>query len=251
MISVLVIDDSGLMRELLANFLKGKEGIQVLGAASGGMEGIRKAQELKPQVVLMDIIMPGMDGIKATEIIKRSQPSTKILMLTASERDEDLFRAIEAGCSGFVLKDTSAEKLLEAVKMAAEGFAFIDPKMTPKLLLEFSKRGHPIAPSKEKPEKRAAPPRREEVRSVEEPVGEPLIEAELEPAPSGPLADLTRVERDLVKLIVEGRQDSEIAKILSVQEEGVATMVDQILKKLGMDNRVQLAISSIRWGILE
>ena len=218
MTSVLVVDDQELVRSGFCLILEAA-GLDVLGEAGDGAEAVALARDLRPDVVLMDVRMPGMDGIEATRLIRaeaRDGPP-RILILTTFDLDEYVFDALRAGASGFLLKDAPRQQLVEAVEVVAAGQALLAPSVTQKLIAEFSKAGA-----------RAPAARRQERL----------------------LATLTARERETLELIAKGLTNSEIAAELFVGEATVKTHVGNVLMKLGMRDRVQAVIFAYEHGIV-
>jgi DNA-binding NarL/FixJ family response regulator len=217
--SVLVVDDQVLVRSGFRLILEAA-GLDVLGEAGDGAEALALAHDLHPDVVLMDVRMPGMDGIEATRLIRAEAGEDgrpRVLILTTFDLDEYVFDALRAGASGFLLKDAPRQQLVEAVEVVAAGQALLAPSVTQKLIAEFSKVGA-----------RAPAPHREERL----------------------LATLTARERETLELIAKGLTNSEIAVELVVGEATVKTHVGNVLMKLGMRDRVQAVIFAYEHGIV-
>lgn len=213
-IRVLVVDDHILFRKGLIGLLSARDDIEVVGECGEGAEAVQCTRQLMPDVVLMDIRMPGLDGIEATRRITREMPHTKVVMLTVSEEDEDLFEAIKSGARGYLLKSLEPEELYPLVRAVAAGGAALSPTMAAKILDEFSHtpaRGEPEAPL------------HEEV--------------------------LTEREREILELLKDGLGNKEIARRLSISESTVRNHIHNILYKLHLDNRIQLAIYAYRQGL--
>ena len=219
MTSVLVVDDQELVRSGFRLILEAA-GLEVLGEAGDGAEAVAMASDLRPDVVLMDVRMPGMDGIEATRLI-RAEPSEegspRVLILTTFDLDEYVFDALRAGASGFHLKDAPRQQLVEAVEVVAAGQALLAPSVTHKLISEFSKAGE------------RAPAARRDDRL---------------------LATLTARERETLELMAKGLTNGEIAAELFVGEATVKTHVGNVLMKLGMRDRVQAVIFAYEHGIV-
>ncbi len=139
-IRVLVVDDHAVVRSGLANILGAESDINIVGEARDGLEAINKALELKPDVILMDIFMPGLSGLEATVAIRQSLPDTRILILTVSEREEDLFQALRLGAQGYLLKSATITEVVEAVRTTAAGEAMLSPHIATRLVAEFRER---------------------------------------------------------------------------------------------------------------
>jgi len=218
MIRVLLVDDQALVRAGFRMILDAETEIQVVGEATDGREAIDQARALRPDVVLMDIRMPELDGLEATRRILAAvdgDGGPKILMLTTFDLDEYVYEALRAGASGFLLKDTPPEQLVAAIHVIAEGDALLSPAVTKRVIGEFVRGGGP------KPE--AQFPRLEE---------------------------LTAREQEVLKLIARGLSNAEIAKELFVSETTVKTHVARILMKLGLRDRVQAVVLAYEAGVV-
>lgn len=215
MIRLLVVDDEELVRFGFRLILDAEDDFTVVGEASNGIEAIEEARQLDPDVVLIDVRMPGLDGIEATrQLVEESD--RKVLILTTFDLDDYLFAAVRAGASGFLLKDVSAEELAAAVRAIARGDALIEPRMTRRLLDEFAQ-----APSRE------APPR---------------LPREME--------QLTQRELDVFRTVARGLSNAEIAEELYISETTVKTHVAHILTKLGLRDRIQAVVLAYESGML-
>ncbi|MFF5310373.1 response regulator [Streptomyces massasporeus] len=214
-IRVLIVDDQAMVRQGFTVLLGVQPDIEVVGEAKDGEGGIAKAAETLPDVVLMDIRMPGIGGIEATERITAAHPDIKVLVLTTFDLDEYVYDALRAGASGFLLKDASAEQLAEAVRVVAAGEALLAPVITRKLIAEFSRLdGKPRTPLKER------------------------------------VGDLTERETEVLALIAQGLSNAEIARHLYVAEQTVKTHVGRILVKLGLRDRTQAAVFAYESGLV-
>jgi DNA-binding NarL/FixJ family response regulator len=211
-IRVLVVDDQDLVRAGFCVILDAADGIAVVGEAGNGADAVAQAQAHVPDVVLMDIRMPGMDGLEATRLITGLGP--KVVMLTTFDLDEYVYEALRAGASGFLLKDAPRHDLIAAVRAAATGDALLAPSVTRLLIEAFTRKPAAMAPS-----------------------------------PSA-LASLTARERDIVRLIARGRSNAEIAADLVVSEATVKTHVGHVLAKLGLRDRVQAVILAYETGMI-
>ncbi|GLX50073.1 DNA-binding response regulator [Streptomyces hygroscopicus subsp. hygroscopicus] len=214
-IRVLIADDQEMVRQGFTVLLNAQPGIEVVGQAVDGREAVAKAAELAPDVVLMDIRMPELGGIQATERITVAQPAVKVLVLTTFDLDEYVYDALRAGASGFLLKDASADKLAEAVRVVAGGDALLAPGITRRLIAEFSRLDGG----------RRSPLRRR-------------------------VGDLTERETEVLALIAQGLSNAEIAVRLVVAEQTVKTHVGRILVKLGLRDRTQAAIFAYESGLV-
>jgi len=214
-IRVLVVDDQDLFRSGLAMMLDSEDGIEVVGQAGDGAEAASKAAETVPDVVLMDVRMPRRSGIEATGQIKEELPSTKILMLTVSDDEADLYDAIKAGASGYLLKDAALEEVLEAIRSVHEGQSTISPSMASKLMTEF-----------------AAISKKQETKPQ-----------------TGP--KITDREMEVLRLVAKGHSNREIAKELYISENTVKNHIRNILEKLQLHSRMQAVYYAVREGLIE
>jgi DNA-binding NarL/FixJ family response regulator len=210
---VLIADDDDLMRAGLIELLTADPDIQIVGEASTGREALSHAQRLSPDVVLMDIRMPDLDGIAATRELSRSSPHVKVLILTTFEEDDYIFGALRAGASGFLLKRTRPEELIAAVHTVAAGDSLLSPSVTRRVIDRLAKQPTPDLSGNDK------------------------------------IGDLTAREREVLGLIARGLSNREIAAELVVEESTVRTHVKRILMKLGLRDRVQAVIFAYETGL--
>ncbi|MFJ2936808.1 response regulator [Streptomyces sp. NPDC087219] len=215
-IRVLIADDQMMVRQGFTVLLNAEPGIEVVGQAVDGADAVAKVAELSPDVVLMDIRMPGTGGIEATRVLTAAAGSSvKVLVLTTFDLDEYVYEALRAGASGFLLKDASADELAEAVRVVARGDALLAPDLTKRLIAEFSR---------------------------------------LSATPRSPLKDrvgmLTERETEVLALIAQGLSNAEIAACLVVAEQTVKTHVSRILVKLGLRDRTQAAVYAFDSGLV-
>ncbi|HWG61325.1 MAG TPA: response regulator transcription factor [Streptosporangiaceae bacterium] len=214
-IRVLVVDDQELVRSGFCVILDAADGITVVGEAANGEAAVSSVAAHQPDVVLMDIRMPGMDGLEATRMITSAEPSRpKVIMLTTFDLDDYVYEALRAGASGFLLKDSPRHDLIAAVRAVAAGDALLAPSVTRRLIEAFARR----------------PP-------------------ETSPSPAR-LASLTVRERDVLLLLARGRTNAEIATGLFVSEATVKTHVGNVLAKLGLRDRVQAVILAYETGLV-
>ena len=215
-IRVLLVDDHELVRRGLRAILEAEDGLDVVGEAGDGTEAVEKALELMPDVVVMDVRMPKRSGIEATQTIKESLPHTRILMLTVSDEDADLYDSIKAGATGYLLKDTQQEELGNAIRSVQTGQSLISPSMASKLLSEFA------TMVKRADEKQAVPQPR-----------------------------LTDREMEVLKLVAKGRNNRDIAKELFISENTVKNHIRNILEKLHLHSRMEAVVYAVREKLLE
>ncbi|MER5685547.1 response regulator transcription factor [Streptomyces sp. NPDC002205] len=206
-IRVLIVDDQMMVREGFSVLLGAMPGIEVVGEAVDGRQAIAQAAALRPDVVLMDIRMPELNGIEATREIVANDAAAKVLVLTTFDLDEYVYQALRAGASGFLLKDASARQLADGVRVVAAGEALLAPTVTKRLITEFSRlAGDPRPPALAR------------------------------------IGDLTERETEVLVLIAQGLSNAEIASHLVVAESTIKTHVSRILVKLGLRDRTQAAV---------
>lgn len=217
-VKVLVVDDQQLMRDGISSLLSIQEGIEVIGTATNGQEAIDQALALSPDVILMDVRMPVMNGITATEQIRRQVPTCQVLMLTTFDDEEDIVKALIAGASGYLLKDIPAQDLAHAVQMAHRGIYQLEPSIAGKLVGLLNKQAGPT-PATPSSSSRDASAR--------------VVAAQF---------DLTEREIEVLRLIATGATNREIAEKLVISEGTVKNHVSNILSRLGLRDRTQAAI---------
>lgn len=231
MIRVLLADDHTVLREGMSLILSVEDDIEVVGQAANGAQALMLAKDLVPDVVLMDIQMPVMDGIEATRSVLATTPATKVVILTTFEREDYLFDAVVAGASGFLLKNTEAEQIVEAVRAVHAGQALLSPEVTLPLLRRVAG-GSTQVPN-------GAAPKAAEGAGA----------AQGEQASSGIAAeDLTPREAEVLTLLATGLSNGEIAAELFIGEATVKTHVSNLLLKLGARDRVQAVVAAYRRG---
>ncbi len=215
-IRVMICDDHALFRRGLMMVLESEDGVEVVGEAEDGEDAIAKAAELVPDVVLMDVRMPKVSGIEATRVIAETVPSTKILMLTVSDEEEDLYDAIKAGATGYLLKEISIEEVANAIRAVVSGQSLISPSMASKLLHEFTNL------AKKAEERQAMPTPR-----------------------------LTERELQVLKLVAQGMSNRDIATELYISENTVKNHVRNILEKLHLHSRMEAVVYAVREKLLD
>jgi DNA-binding NarL/FixJ family response regulator len=215
-LKVLIVDDHALFRRGLQMVLEQEPDIEVVGEAADGQEAIDKAQELMPDVMLMDIRMPKRSGIEAAEEIKDLMPHIKILMLTISDEEADLYDAIKAGAAGYLLKEISTEEVADAIRSVWNGQSRISPSMAAKLLSEFA----------------AMTKRAQEREQV-------------------PTPRLTEREMEVLRLVAKGLNNRDIAKELFISENTVKNHIRNILEKLQLHSRMEAVVYAVREKLLE
>jgi DNA-binding NarL/FixJ family response regulator len=212
-LSVLIVDDQALVRAGFRMILDAEEDIEVAGEAADGADAVAEAQRLRPDVILMDVRMPQVDGIEATRRLLADGLDTKVVMLTTFDMDEYVYDALRAGASGFLLKDVPPEQLVSGIRAVAQGDALLAPSVTRRVIEEFVRRP---------PSTRSVPPELEE---------------------------LTARELEVLKLVAKGLSNAEIAKELFVSETTVKTHVAHVLTKLGVRDRVQAVVLAYECGL--
>ena len=224
-IRVLVADDQAMVRQGFSVLLDAQPDIEVAGQAADGREAVRKAAELQPDVVLMDVRMPVLNGLEATRLLVGGSAAgaasrtpgvavPKVLVLTTFDLDEYVYQALRAGASGFLLKDASARQLAEAVRVVAAGDALLAPSVTRRLIGEFARLGGPRGPSRAR------------------------------------IEDLTERETEVLALVARGLSNAEIAAQLVVAEQTVKTHVSRTLTKLGLRDRAQAVVFAYETGVV-
>lgn len=217
MIQVLLVDDQALFREGLATLLSVWEDIEIVGEAANGQEAIAQAQALQPDVILMDVRMPVLDGVAATRRLTQEQPQSKVIVLTTFDDDEHVFEGLRAGAVGYLLKDVASDKLVEAIRAAASGESFLQPSVAAKVIAEFTRHTPPAAAS-----------------DPNQALVEPLSERELE----------------ILGQLGDGLSNREIAAKLFITEGTVKNHVTNILGKLGVRDRTQAALRARDLGLI-
>jgi DNA-binding NarL/FixJ family response regulator len=210
-IRVLLVDDHAVVREGLRNFLALQDGLEIVGEACDGAEAIEQAQRLEPDVILMDLVMPGLDGIGAMRHLRIRAPDSRVIVLTSFLDDERVLPAIQAGAAGYLLKNVEPSELARAIRAAHAGDAIIDPTAAARLMNAIADDTRPRIEEQER---------------------------------------LTRRERDVLELIARGRSNKRIALELGISEKTVKTHVGHLLAKLGVSDRTQAALMAVRQGLV-
>jgi DNA-binding NarL/FixJ family response regulator len=216
-IRVLLVDDQALFREGLHTLVSLYEDIEVVGEATNGQEALAATATLQPDVVLMDLRMPVLDGVAATRLLKESRPATRVIILTTFDDDEYVFDGLRAGAVGYLLKDVSSDKLIEAIRAAARGESFLQPSIAAKVVAEFNR--------------------------LEKLAGQPRSQA-------GLIEPLSERELEILRLVAAGDSNKEIAARLYITEGTVKNHVTNILGKLGVRDRTQAALQARELGLL-
>lgn len=211
MIRILITDDHEIVREGLRTFLKSQPGIEIIGEANDGAMAVQLAKSLNPDVILMDLVMPVMDGITATRQIIKENPSARILVLTSYVEDEKVFSAVKAGTLGYLLKDSTPGELIEAIKQVAIGESALHPSIARKVLKELNRSSSQLPNADQ----------------------------------------LTPRELDVLRLVAEGLSNQDIATQLSLSEWTVRTHLRSIMAKLNLVNRTQAALYALREGLVD
>ena len=214
-VRVVIADDQGMVRSGFTTLLNSEPGIRVVGEAVNGQEAVTRAAQLRPDVILMDVRMPVMDGLEATRQITAMAGAPKVLVLTTFDLDDYVYQALRWGASGFLLKDASARELAEAVRIVAAGDALLSPSVTRRLISEFARMGAPRGPGRTT------------------------------------LQDLTERETEVLALVAQGMSNAEIAGHLVVAEQTVKTHVSRILMKLGLRDRTQAVVLAYESGLVQ
>ncbi len=210
-IRVLLVDDHSMVRIGLKAYLTTLADIRVVGEAASGQEAVQLAGQLTPDVILMDLIMPGMDGVEATRQVRKASPATQVIVLTSYHEDEHIFPAIRAGALSYVLKDIDPDDLAKAIRHAAEGEAVINPRVASRLVKDLHGRKEPVV---------------------------------------NPFHELTDREMDVLRQIAAGKSNQEIADALVISEKTVKTHITNILNKLHLSDRTQAAVYAWQEGIV-
>lgn len=214
MIRILLCDDHAMFRQGLKSILETESGFRVIGEAATGREAVRYAIETRPDVILMDIQMPELDGVAASKTILAEYPEARVIILTMYRQDTYVFEAIKVGARGYMLKDADANDLIEAIHRVADGETLLNAEMAASILDEFKK-----------------------------------VKDELPEHPEHKLSDLTEREAAILRLLAQGDSNQEIAEALEVSEKTVRNRLSEIFSKLRLNNRTQAALYALREGI--
>jgi two-component system, NarL family, response regulator LiaR len=212
-IKVLIVDDHQVVRQGLRTFLELHEDILVVGEAGNGGDAVAMAARFTPDVILMDLVMPVMDGITATSRIKSDHPDTRVIALTSFTEDDKIFPAIQAGASSYLLKDVTPDELVDAIRAVHHGETRLHPDVMRRL--------------------------------VEQVAHQPPIKQAI------PSSDLTAREQEVIQLVAQGRSNREIAEALTISEKTVKAHISNILGKLGLNDRTQMAVYAIKNGLAD
>ena len=215
LIRILIVDDHTLFRSGIKLALQRHEGLEVVGEAGDGLEGIKRAKQLKPDVVLLDLHMPGIGGLEALRVLVEDVPETQVVMLTVSEDAEDLLETLRAGARGYLLKNIDTEFFLESIQRAARGESVMSPQIA-----------HKLADSLR------APPKGGASASAVNP------------------GKLSPREREIIVMLAHGASNKEIARVLSLSESTIKIHVQGILRKLNIAKRVQAAVYAVEHGLI-
>ncbi len=211
MISILIVDDHAVVREGLRTFLELQHGLEVIGEAADGVEAVKQARQLRPDVILMDLVMPALDGVGAMRALREEVPDSRVIVLTSFLDDDRVLPAIHAGAAGYLLKNVEPSELARAIVAAHRGEAIIDPSAAARLVQALAE---------------GSAPRHAEAER------------------------LTRREREVLELIAGGRSNKRIALELGIAEKTVKTHVGHLLAKLGVADRTQAALLAVRDGLV-
>jgi two-component system nitrate/nitrite response regulator NarL len=218
-IRILLADDTALFRSAIAELVDAQEGLEVIGEAENGLQAVEKARQLKPDVIVMDVEMPVMDGVQAVRLVREQMPSVKVVMLTVSESDDHLFDAIRFGAQGYLLKNLRPAELYELIRKVMRNEPPLSPAIAGRLLGQIRDGSSPLASMAPAPEEPAETPA------------------------------LTRRELEVLQLVADGLSNKEIATSLFITEGTVKNHVHNALEKLQLENRTQAAAYIVRQGL--
>lgn len=212
-IRILLVDDHSLFRNGIKSLLESQEGFEVVGEASNGLDGVKRAKQLKPDLVLMDLHMPGTSGLEALHMLSQDLPETNVLMLTVSEDSQDLMQALQSGARGYLLKNIEIDFLVDSIHRAMKGESVMSPQMSVKLI---------------------------------DAVREPVVNSK----PDKQAVKLTPRESEIIVLLATGESNKSIARTLDLAESTVKIHVQGILRKLNITSRVQAAVYAVEHGLV-
>ena len=212
-IRILLVDDHNLFRSGIKSLLQMQDGVEVIGEASSGLECVKRAKQLKPDIVLLDLHMPGISGLEALQLLKEDDPNIEVLMLTVSEDSQDLIQALQSGARGYLLKNIEIDFLVDSIRQAVIGESIISPQMSAIL-----------------------------VDAVREPI--------VEKRPDQQQVNLTPRESEIIILLARGESNKSIARTLDLAESTVKIHVQGILRKLNITSRVQAAVYAVEHGLM-
>jgi len=214
-IRILIVDDHSLFRSGIKLVLQRQEEFEVVGEAGDGLEGVKRAKQLKPDVVLLDLHMPGTSGLEALRLLAEDVPETQVVMLTVSEDAEDLLETLRAGARGYLLKNIDTEFLLESIRRAARGESVMSPQIAHKL-----------------------------ADSLRVPPKDEVVMADINPGKLSPR------EREIIVMLARGASNKEIAQVLNLSESTIKIHVQGILRKLNLAKRAQAAVYAVEHGLI-
>jgi len=224
-VRILLIDDHRIFREGVKKVVELEPEFDVVGEANDGIEAIEKVRELHPDVILMDINMPRLNGVEATEEILKTNPEAKIIILSIHDEEAYVFKTLQSGASGYLLKEMDVDSLIEAITVVAKGGSYVHPKVTGKLIDEFRR-------MRNDKEKEAENP----------PTSAPLVEYEI------PFHLLTKRECEVLQLMAEGKSNRAIGDLLFISEKTVKNHVSNILQKMKVQDRTHAVVEAIKNG---
>ncbi|SRR5690554_1182399 len=213
MTRLLLCDDHAMFRQGLRSILETEDDFRIIGEAATGREAVRYALETRPDVILMDIQMPELDGVAATKAILAEQPDARVIILTMYRQDRYVFEAIKVGARGYLLKDSDSNVLIDAIRRIADGEALLNPGMAAEILNEFRKT------------------------------------SQMTSGPDHRLSELSERESDILRLLAKGSSNQDIAEALEISEKTVRNRLSEIFSKLRLNNRTQAALYALREGI--
>lgn len=217
MIRILLVDDHSLFRSGIKSLLESQDDFEVVGEASNGLDGVKRAKQLKPDIVLLDLHMPVTSGLEALQIITEEVPETEVLMLTVSEDGQDLIQALRSGARGYLLKNIEIDFLVDSIHRAVRGESVMSPQMSTKLM-----------------------------DSVRKPMPEPVMEEKEQKQ----TVKLTPRESEIIIMLAQGESNKSIARTLDLAESTVKIHVQGILRKLNISSRVQAAVYAVEHGLI-